>query len=61
MILIILLVLFVIAMALWAAILGGAVSGNPNWLAFVAVLILGIVVFLVGGGVIEVHSATVVR
>lgn len=59
MLLIILLVLFVIAMALWGAILGGAVSGNQNVVAFVAVLILGIVVFLVGGGVIEIHAAVV--
>jgi len=49
---IVLLVLFVIAMALWAAINAGAISGNPMWFAFLAVLILGVVVFLTGTGVI---------
>lgn len=54
MLLVILLVLFILIMAIWGLILGGAISGNDRWLAFIAVLILGTVVFLVGGGVIEV-------
>ena len=56
MLLIILLVLFVLAMALWCAINAKAIVGNPMWFAFLAVLILGIVVFLVGAGVNIRHS-----
>lgn len=52
MLLIVLLVLFVIAMALWAAVNAGALQGNAMWFAFLAVLILGIVVFLTGTGVV---------
>lgn len=52
MLMIILLVLFVLSMALWAAINAGAVAGNAMWFAFLAVLILGAVVFLTGTGVI---------
>lgn len=49
---IVLLVLFVIAMALWVAINAKAVQGNPMWFAFLAVLILGIMVFLSSSGVV---------
>lgn len=47
---IVLLVLFVMVMFLWALSLFGAVSVNGNILAFAACLILGIVVFLSGTG-----------
>lgn len=51
---IILLVLFVLALGLWAAIISKTVPGNPEWPAFAAVLILGVVVFLSSWGVIVV-------
>ena len=41
-------------MLLWGLSKTGAVAVNSDWLAFIAVLILGLVVFLVGGGVIVV-------
>lgn len=52
MLLIILLVIFVVVMLVWALINAGSISGNGNWLAFIAVLVLGIVVFLVGSGAV---------
>ncbi len=58
MLLIILLVIFVVVMLLWVLSLLGAVTTPPAaspWLAFIAVLVLGTVVFLYGSGVIEVE------
>lgn len=57
MLLIVLIVMFVMTMFLWLLSLLGAVPNAPSyspWLAFFACLILGIVVFLVGSGVIVV-------
>jgi hypothetical protein len=50
--LIILLVIFVVVMLLWLMAKTGAIAANTDWMAFIAVLILGVVVFLVGTGVI---------
>jgi len=56
MLLIILLVIFVVVLLLWFLLLVGVVPNAPPqgspWLAFIAVLVLGIVVFLTGSGVI---------
>lgn len=52
MLLVILLVCFVVVMLLWGFSLAGALSANSHYFAFAAVLILGIVVFLYGTGVI---------
>ncbi len=50
---IVLLVIFVMAMFMWLVGNLGALPAPANaWLPFIAVLILGIVVFLVGGGVV---------
>lgn len=57
MLLIILLVCFVVVMLLWFLSMVGATNVVPAaspWLAFIACLILGVVVFLVGSGVIVV-------
>lgn len=59
MLLIILLVIFVVVLLLWGLSLHGAVNANSNYFAFIAVLILGIVVFLVGSGVIVVAPVAV--
>jgi len=53
MLLIILLVIFVVTMMVWFLSLVGAVPQAATyspWLAFIACLILGVVVFLVGSG-----------
>ena len=54
MLLIILLVIFVVVMLLWFLALVGVVPAGPRdysgWLAFIACLVLGVVVFLVGSG-----------
>jgi hypothetical protein len=55
MLLIVLLVLFTVDVGVWALALLGAISAPPtasSWLAFFGVLILGIVVFLLGTGVV---------
>lgn len=52
MLLVVLLVIFVVVMLVWALINAGSISGNGNWLAFIAVLVLGVVVFLTGTGVV---------
>jgi len=50
------LVLFVVFMAMWAA---SPFAGEPmrpraqHWLAWICVLILGLVVFLIGSGMME--------
>ncbi len=54
---IILLVIFVVVMVMWAANAPGDV--RAKWLAWTAVLILGIVVFLVGTGVIVVEKTSI--
>lgn len=59
--LIVLLVCFVVIMLVWGLGLGGAIDlkANQGWLAFLAVLILGIVIFLLGTGVIVIeHTST---
>jgi hypothetical protein len=53
---IILLVLFILCLACWAAINAGALQGNPMWFAFAAVLILGVVVFLSGFGLVVIRA-----
>ncbi len=51
MLLIILLVVFVVVLLLWFLSLTGTAPVPPSpWLPFIAVLILGVVVFLVGTG-----------
>ena len=53
MLFIVLLVCFTVVMLVWLLGLLGAVPGGverQGWLAFFAVLVLGIVVFLVGSG-----------
>ena len=50
--LIILLVVFVVVMLVWLLAKTGALAANTYWLAFIAVLVLGVVVFLVGSGVV---------
>ncbi len=55
MLLIILLVCFVVVMLVWMLAKTGAIAANDGWLAFIAVLILGIVVFLYGSGVIVIE------
>lgn len=55
---VVLLVMFVVVMMVWLLSLLGAIPNAPNyspWLAFFACLLLGIVVFLVGSGVIVVE------
>lgn len=52
MLLTILLVCFVVVLLLWGLANTGAVQANTGWIAFIAVLILGLVVFLVGGGIV---------
>jgi len=55
MLLIVLVVLFTMAMFLWLLALLGSVpnaTAYHPWLAFFAVLVLGIVVFLLGSGVL---------
>lgn len=52
---IVLLVCFIVVMLLWALSKSGAVAVNSDWMAFIACLILGIVVFLYAGGVIVVE------
>ena len=55
MLLIILLVLWTMAMFLWLLSLLGAVpqtTAHAHWLAFFAVLVLGLVVFLAGTGTV---------
>lgn len=55
MLLIVLIVMFVMVMFLWLLTMLGAVPNTGHyspWLAWFATLILGIVVFLVGSGVI---------
>ena len=61
MLLIILVVMFTLVMFLWLLSLLGAVPNAPSyspWLAFFSCLILGIVVFLLGTGVIVYTSST---
>ena len=50
----VLLVIFIVVMLLWGLSKSGAVAVNGDWMAFIAVLILGVVVFLYAGGVIVV-------
>lgn len=52
-------VVFVVVMLLWGLARSGAITANTDWLAFVAVLVLGAVVFLVGAGVVVVDRAPV--
>jgi len=55
MLLIILVVIFTLCMFLWLLALLGSIPNAPAsspWLAFFAVLVLGIVVFLLGSGAI---------
>ena len=55
MLLIVLIVMFTLVMFLWLLSMLGAVNNAPQyspWLAWFACLILGIVVFLVGSGVV---------
>jgi len=64
MLLIVCVVCFIMTMFLWLLTLLGAVPGAPNyspWLAFFACLILGTVVFLIGGGIITVPTEAVIR
>jgi len=42
-------------MLVWFLAKTGALTANTDWLAFVAVLVLGVVVFLVGAGVVVVE------
>lgn len=57
MLLIVLVVIFVMAMFLWMLSNLEALPGrlSNNWLAFFAVLVLGIAVFLLGSGVVVWH------
>jgi predicted membrane channel-forming protein YqfA (hemolysin III family) len=59
MLLIVLLVVFVVVMLIWLLAKTGAIAANSDWLAFIAVLVLGVVVFLVGTGVVVVERAPV--
>lgn len=60
MLLIILLVIFVVVMLIWGLALAGSIPNErAGLLAFVAVLVLGIVVFLYGAGVIMVERRIV--
>ena len=62
MLLTILLVIFVVVLLLWFLSMMGAVSLNPaasSWFPWIACLILGIVVFMLGTGVIVVERAVV--
>ena len=54
---IVLLVIFIVVMLLWGFSNAGAIA-NPasSWIPFVAVLVLGLVVFLVGGGIVHVEA-----
>lgn len=55
MLLIVLLVIFVADLFLWILVLVGAVAGNASlagWLPFIACVILGVTVFLLGSGAI---------
>ncbi len=64
MLLIVLLVMFVIVMFLWLLSMLGAIPNAPTyspWLGWFACMILGVVVFLVGSGVIVVERATAVQ
>jgi hypothetical protein len=64
MLLTILLVCFVVILLLWFLSMVGAVSLNPaasSWFPWIAVLILGIVVFLLGTGVIVVDRPVISR
>lgn len=56
------LMIFIIVMVIWGLILWGAVTaGNVNKLAFLAVLLLGIIVFLFGSGTITFDRPPPVR
>ena len=61
MLLIVLLVVFVVVMLVWFLAGSKSITANADWLAFIAVLVLGVVVFLVGSGVIVVERPPVVR
>lgn len=68
MLLIVLIVMFTLVMFLWLLSMLGAIQNPPGtiaayspWLAWFACLILGIVVFLVGSGIIVVQSTLPVR
>lgn len=64
MVMTILLVIFVVIMLLWFLSMVGAVSLNPaasSWFPWIAVLILGICVFLLGTGVIVVDHPLIPR
>ena len=52
----VLLVCFVVVMLVWLLAKMGAIAANSDWLAFIAVAILGAVVFLVSGGVVVVNK-----
>ncbi len=63
MLIIVLLVFFTVVMAVWLLSLLGTSPGLVNaspWLGFFACLILGIVVFLMGSGVVVVQSGSAV-
>jgi len=51
----VLMVIFIVVMLLWGLAKTGSVTANTDWLAFIAVLILGICIFLVGTGVIVIE------
>ena len=65
MLLIILLVMFTLCMGLWLLSMLGAVSTPDRtavyspWLAWFSILVLGIVVFLLGTGVIVVQKTVI--
>lgn len=59
MLLVVLLVCFVVIMLVWLLAKIGAIQANDGWLAFIAVAILGVVVFLYGSGVIVVERPIV--
>ena len=64
MVMTILLVIFVVIMLLWFLSMVGAVALTPaasSWFPWIAVLILGIVVFLLGTGVIVVDHPVLSR
>ena len=55
MLMIVLLVVFVVVMIIWLLAKTQAITANSDWLAFIAVAVLGVVVFLVGTGTIPVE------
>lgn len=64
MLLIVLLVVFVVVMLIWFLSLVGTLpgtttAGRGDWLAWIAVAVLGVVVFLVGAGVLVVERVPV--